>query len=97
MRFRIPFTRIPYDALIVPHTAIAIIVMVLLILVVRVDPVMAIGSGALFALQVTSNFFWMFQALLGVSTQGALKAPTLVSARASVVSLVLILPLGLVV
>jgi gluconate:H+ symporter, GntP family len=58
---------------------------------------LAIGSGALFALQVNSNFFWMFQSLLGVSTQGALKALTLVTALASVVSLVLILPLSLVV
>jgi gluconate:H+ symporter, GntP family len=58
---------------------------------------LAIGSGALFALQVNSNFFWMFQSLLGVSTQGALKALTLVTALASAVSLVLILPLSLVV
>src|SRR5215210_7630390 len=58
---------------------------------------LAIGSGALFALQVNSNFFWMFQTLLGVSTQGALKALTLVTALASAVSLVLILPLSLVV
>jgi GntP family gluconate:H+ symporter len=57
----------------------------------------AIGSGALFALQVNSNFFWMFQTLLGVSTRGVLKALTLVAALASVVSLFLILPLSLVV
>ena len=55
------------------------------------------GSGALFALQVNSNFFWMFQTLLGVTTQGALKALTLVTAMASVVSLLLILALYLVV
>lgn len=58
---------------------------------------LAIGSGVLFALQVNSNFFWMFQSLLGVSTQGALKALTLVTALASVASLVLIPPLSLVV
>jgi len=58
---------------------------------------LAIGFGALFALQVNSNFFWMFQALLGVSTQGALKTLTLVTAMASVVSLLLILALYLVV
>jgi gluconate:H+ symporter, GntP family len=58
---------------------------------------LAIGSGALFALQVNSNFFWMFQSLLEVTTQGALKALTLVTALASVVSLVLILVLSLVV
>lgn len=51
---------------------------------------LAIGAGALFALQVNSNFFWMFQTLLGVSTRGALKALTLVTALASVVSLPLI-------
>ena len=28
---------------------------------------LAIGSGALFALQVNSNFFWMFQTLLGLT------------------------------
>ena len=55
------------DALIVLHTAIAIIVIELLILVVRIDP------------------------------QGALKALTLLTALASVVSLVLIVPLRLVV
>jgi gluconate:H+ symporter, GntP family len=58
---------------------------------------LAIGSGALFALQVNSNFFWKFQSLLEVTTQRAFKALTLVTALASVVSLVLILPLSLVV
>jgi GntP family gluconate:H+ symporter len=58
---------------------------------------LAIGSGALFALQVNSNFFWMFQTLLGLTTQGTLKALTFVTALASVVSLVLILALSLVV
>jgi gluconate:H+ symporter, GntP family len=58
---------------------------------------LAIGSGALFALQVNSNFFWMFHSLLGVTTRGALKALTLVTALASVISLVLILPLSLLV
>jgi gluconate:H+ symporter, GntP family len=58
---------------------------------------LAIGSGALFALQVNSNFFWMFETLLGLTTQGTLKALTLVTAMASVVSLFLILALSLVV
>ncbi|MGH3359113.1 MAG: hypothetical protein ACRDO7_09945, partial [Nocardioidaceae bacterium] len=58
---------------------------------------LAIGAGALFALQVNSNFFWMFQTLLGVSTQGALKALTFVTALASVVSLPMIAILSLVV
>ena len=58
---------------------------------------LAIGSGALFALQVNSNFFWMFETLLGLTTQGTFKALTLVTAMASVVSLILILGLSLVV
>jgi gluconate:H+ symporter, GntP family len=58
---------------------------------------LAIGSGALFALQVNSNFFWMFETLLGLTTQGTLKALTFVTALASVVSLILILVLSLVV
>jgi GntP family gluconate:H+ symporter len=58
---------------------------------------LAIGSGALFALQVNSNFFWMFQTLLGVTTRGALKALTFVTALASVVSLVLVSVLSFVV
>jgi H+/gluconate symporter-like permease len=58
---------------------------------------LAIGSGALLALQVNSNFFWMFETLLGLTTQGTFKALTLVTAMASVVSLILILALSFVV
>ena len=58
---------------------------------------LAIGSGALFALQVNSNFFWMFESLVGLTTQGTLKALTLVTSMASVVSLLLILLRSLVV
>ncbi|MFI6028116.1 GntP family permease [Amycolatopsis magusensis] len=58
---------------------------------------LAIGSGALFALHVNSNFFWMFQTMLGVTTRGALKALTFVTALASVVSLVLVSALSFVV
>jgi H+/gluconate symporter-like permease len=58
---------------------------------------LAIGAGALFALHVNSNFFWMFQALLGVSTSGALKALTFVTALASVMALLLIALLGVVI
>ncbi|MDQ0381125.1 GntP family permease [Amycolatopsis thermophila] len=54
---------------------------------------LAIGSGALFALQLNSNFFWMFQTLLGVTTRGALKALTFVTSLASLVSLVLVMGL----
>jgi gluconate:H+ symporter, GntP family len=62
-----------------------------------VEPViigLAIGAGALFALQVNSNFFWMFQTLLGVTTRGALKALTFVTALASAIALPLILLLS---
>ena len=58
---------------------------------------LAIGSGALFALQVNSNFFWMFHTLLGLTTEGTFKALTLVTVLASLVSLLLILTLSLVV
>ena len=59
-----------------------------------VDPVvlgLAIGSGALFAVQVNSNFFWMFKGLLGLSTKGALKTLTVVTSIASVLSLPLVI------
>jgi H+/gluconate symporter-like permease len=52
---------------------------------------LAIASGALFALQVNSNFFWMFKALLGLSTKGSLKTMTVVTSIASVVSLPLVM------
>lgn len=52
---------------------------------------LAIASGALFAVQVNSNFFWMFKGLLGLSTTGALKTLTVVTSIASLVSLPLVL------
>lgn len=52
---------------------------------------LAIASGSLFAVQVNSNFFWMFKALLGLSTTGALKTLTVVTSIASVVSLPLVI------
>jgi gluconate:H+ symporter, GntP family len=58
---------------------------------------LAIASGALFAVQVNSNFFWMFKALLGLSTKGALKTLTVVTSLASVVSLPLVILASLVV
>lgn len=51
----------------------------------------AIASGALFAVQVNSNFFWMFKGLLGLSTKGALKTLTVVTSIASVLSLPLVI------
>jgi gluconate:H+ symporter, GntP family len=52
---------------------------------------LAIASGALFALQVNSNFFWMFKALLGLSTKGSLKTLTVATSVASLVSLPMVI------
>lgn len=57
---------------------------------------LAAGSGALFLPHVSSNFFWMFQSLLGLSTRGTFKTHTVAMTLASVVSLPLILLLGAV-
>ncbi len=57
---------------------------------------LAIASGSLFALQVNSNFFWMFKSLLGLSTQGSLKTLTAVTTIASVVSLPLVIGASLI-
>jgi H+/gluconate symporter-like permease len=56
---------------------------------------LAIASGALFALQVNSNFFWMFKALLGLSTKGTLKTLTLATSVASAVSLPMVVIVSL--
>ena len=57
---------------------------------------LAVASGSMFALQVNSNFFWMFKSLIGLSTQGALKTLTMVTSIASVVSLPVVMVLGVV-
>ena len=57
---------------------------------------LAIASGSLFAVQVNSNFFWMFKALLGLSTTGALKTLTVVTSLASLVSLPMVILVSLV-
>ncbi|MCK5890251.1 SLC13 family permease [Aeromicrobium sp.] len=57
---------------------------------------LAIASGAMFALQVNSNFFWMFKSLLNLTTQGALKTMTMVTSIASLVSLPPVIVLALV-
>ncbi|WP_181311946.1 GntP family permease [Nocardioides campestrisoli] len=57
---------------------------------------LAIASGAMFALQVNSNFFWMFKALLGLSTSGALKTLTVATSVASVISLPMVLVVALI-
>lgn len=58
---------------------------------------LAIASGAMFALQVNSNFFWMFKQLLGLSTTGTLKTLTLSTSIGSLVSLPLVLVIALVI
>jgi H+/gluconate symporter-like permease len=57
---------------------------------------LAIASGALFALQVNSNFFWMFKALLGLSTKGSLKTLTVATSVASIVSLPMVIVASLI-
>lgn len=64
-----------------------------------VNPVavaLGIASGSLFALHVNSNFFWMFKALLGLSTQGSLKTMTTVTTMGSLISLPMVIGIGLV-
>lgn len=64
-----------------------------------VDPVviaLAIASGAMFALHVNSNFFWMFSTLLDLSTKGSLKTLTMATSLGAVVSLPLVLLASLV-
>ncbi|ADB75475.1 GntP family permease [Geodermatophilus obscurus] len=57
---------------------------------------LAIASGAMFALQVNSNFFWMYKSLLGLSTQGTFKTLTMVTSVASVVSLPMVMAVALI-
>lgn len=64
-----------------------------------VDPVviaLAIASGAMFALHVNSNFFWMFSKLMDLTTKGTLKTLTLATSLGSVVSLPLVMVASLV-
>jgi len=66
---------------------------------ISVSPVavgLAIASGALFALQVNSNFFWMFKALLGLSTKGTLKTLTMVTTVSSLISLPIVIVVALI-
>ena len=57
---------------------------------------LAIASGAMFALQVNSNFFWMFKTLLGLSTKGSLKTLTGATSIAAVVSLPMVIVASLI-
>jgi len=64
---------------------------------IGIDPVLialAAGAGSLFAVHVTSNTFWLLQSLLGQSTRGTLKTVTVGVSVASVVAILLILPMS---
>jgi H+/gluconate symporter-like permease len=68
--------------------------------VIGLDPVLialAAGAGSLFAVHVTSNTFWLLQSLMGQTTRGTLKTCSVGVSVASVVAILLILPLSLVV
>lgn len=63
-----------------------------------IDPVLialAAGSGSLFGVHVTSNTFWLLQSLMGQTTRGTLKSCTLGVSIASVVAILLLLPISL--
>jgi H+/gluconate symporter-like permease len=65
--------------------------------IIGLDPVLialAAGAGSLFAVHVTSNTFWLLQSLLGQSTRGSLKTVTVGVSVASVVAILLILPMS---
>jgi H+/gluconate symporter-like permease len=67
---------------------------------IGLDPVLialAAGTGALFAVHVTSNTFWLLQSLLGQSVRGALKTVSFGVSVASVVGLGCTLALSTVV
>lgn len=55
---------------------------------------LAAGSGAMFVPHVSSNFFWMFQRLLGLSTRGTFKTHSVAMTLSSVISLPLVLLLS---
>jgi H+/gluconate symporter-like permease len=65
--------------------------------IIGLDPVLialAAGAGSLFCVHVTSNTFWLLQSLLGQSTRGALKTVTVGVSVASVVAILLIVPMS---
>lgn len=68
--------------------------------VIGIEPVLialAAGAGSLFVVHVTSNTFWLLQSLMGQTTRGTLKTCSVGVSVASVVAILLILPLSLVV
>ena len=68
--------------------------------IIGIDPVLialAAGAGSLFCVHVTCNTFWLLQSLLGQTTRGALKTGTVGVSVASVVAILLILPLSVLI
>ncbi|MCU1694290.1 MAG: gluconate permease [Mycobacterium sp.] len=66
--------------------------------IIGLDPVLialAAGAGSLFLVHVTSNTFWLLQSLMGQTTRGTLKTCSVGVSVASVVAILLILPLSL--
>jgi H+/gluconate symporter-like permease len=66
--------------------------------IIGLDPVLialAAGAGSLFLVHVTSNTFWLLQSLMGQTARGALKTCSVGVSVASVVAILLILPLSL--
>jgi H+/gluconate symporter-like permease len=75
------------------HTAIAIILIVLLIIWVKVNPVISLIIGSLYLGLVTGVGF--VATLVGLSTKGTLKTLTMVTSIASVVSLPMVMLVAL--
>ncbi|WP_407727575.1 GntP family permease (plasmid) [Rhodococcoides fascians] len=66
---------------------------------IGLDPVfiaLAAGAGSLFAVHVTSNTFWLLQSLMGQTTRGTLKTCSVGVSVASVIAILLIMPMSLV-
>jgi H+/gluconate symporter-like permease len=64
---------------------------------IGLDPVLvalATGAGSLFAVHLTSNTFWLLQSIMGQTTRGTLKTCSVGVSVASVVAILLILPLA---
>lgn len=57
---------------------------------------LAASSGSLFGIHLSSSFFWIFQPLIGLTTQGTLKSLTLPMAIASLLSLGMIMAANVV-
>ncbi|MER6988925.1 hypothetical protein [Saccharopolyspora hirsuta] len=67
--------------------------------VIGLEPVwiaLAAGAGSLFAIHVTSNTFWLLQSLAGLTARGTLKTFSGGVSIASVVAILVILPLSAV-